>query len=127
MPTALQTFEKSLDLSEVVLAHDVGVITRKISLTMLRELVLRTPVDKGQARGNWFVTVGAPGTETSDERRPAAAMSEGASKVESAAPFATIYVQNALPYILALEDGHSQQAPAGMMKQALQVAEAAFS
>lgn len=41
------------------------------------------------------------------------------SELNSLEPFTVHYITNNTPYIIALEDGHSKQAPAGMVKSTL--------
>ena len=92
-----------------------SIVQRKLALLLLRELVFRTPVRTGRARGNWIVSIGQPVTETLAEGATNAekAMSDGTAKLSepSQIPFATIFIQNNLPYILPLDRGHSKQAP----------------
>jgi hypothetical protein len=72
----------------------------------------KTPVDTGYARGNWNMAVGAPDDTVADRFEPGATSPRpspgGAGDV--------IYLTNAVPYIDALEHGHSKQAPAGMVR-----------
>lgn len=102
-------------------------LMRKIALDLWGDITLRTPVDTGRARANWFLTVGAPSNERD--------LHEGAKTGEVAAPPTpslneitgneSIFIINNLVYIEALEEGHSKQAPIGMVRLALQ-AEAAL-
>lgn len=41
------------------------------------------------------------------------------NELNSLEPFSVHYITNNTPYIIALEDGHSKQAPAGMVKSTL--------
>jgi hypothetical protein len=67
-------------------------VFRALVLDIFRNIQIRTPVDTGRARGNWQVEFN--GTQE-----------------------ATIY--NNLPYIERLENGWSQQAPAGFVRVTL--------
>ncbi|MAF43765.1 MAG: hypothetical protein CMI54_06325 [Parcubacteria group bacterium] len=76
-----------------------------------------TPVDTGRARGNWQTSVNSPKTrilQTVDEDGSIAL-----SKLEKnvGGINETTYIRNNLPYIKALEEGHSNQAPAGMARK----------
>lgn len=91
---------------------------RKIFTELSRRIIMRTPVDTGRARANWMPAVGAPDLSTTEGRDP-----NGSTSVANATLVAlqvgmdqTLYLTNALPYIQRLEDGWSQQAPAGMVK-----------
>ena len=105
-------------------------VLRKVVFDITREIVQKTPVDTGHARSNWFWGVQV----VSDE--DATLSKSGAPSLTRAASFAStvrsggvVYLTNNLPYIMALEfgsgrgggpkttaDGHSTQAPAGMVR-----------
>lgn len=83
-----------------------------------QRLIERTPVKTGRARSNYFFGLNAMPTETTDEADPAGEPSRqridaglGAMRLGDRA-----FVVNSLDYIIPLEFGHSQQAPAGMMR-----------
>lgn len=113
--------------SELNLAvGELRAVVGKTALEGLRRIVLRTPVDTGRARGNWFVSFGTAGTETTQGVDPngSATIARGAaviSRYKTRRAFDSILLYNNLPYINRLEDGYSTQAPGGMV--ALTVAE----
>lgn len=92
---------------------------RAITLGMLRDVAIETPVDKGRARGNWQVGRDrVPTAEVDDvdkSARAAGVVSREASEVARIKPFSISFVANNVPYIGALNDGHSKQAPAGFV------------
>lgn len=102
----------------------------KTALTIVGDLVYHTPVDTSQALSNWDVTIGAP---VSDPHGPYFAGQHGSTQRQSAAqalnvaketlkdkkPGQSIFIANTLPYIRRLNDGHSQQVPAGFIERAL--------
>jgi hypothetical protein len=112
--------EFSLDLSgsaKKLAEEELSKFIRLIALEALRRIVMRTPVDTGRARGNWDLSVGAPvagivgGNMGSGDP-----VSSGMSKLPATVTTEmTIYITNNVPYILALENGHSGQAPQGMV------------
>lgn len=92
-------------------------VLRKVVFDITREIIQKTPVDTGHARSNWFWGVQV----VSDE--DATLSKSGAPSLARAASFAStvrsggvVYLTNNLPYILPLEFGSSQQAPAGMVR-----------
>lgn len=96
------------------------IIPRKVALEVFSRVVMRTPVDTGRARGNWQAGVGTPPVGETDRTGASAALEQIAAEVESwDAENVAIYLVNNLPYIVALEDGHSGQAPQGMVKISL--------
>ena len=109
----------ALDLRKFgkVTREQATMIFRKITLELDSRVVLGTPVDVGRARGNWFPSLNTPATGTTDKADPtgSAALAEINSLVGSARLGDTVWLTNNLPYILPLENGHSKQAPDGMV------------
>lgn len=98
------------------------IIPRKVALEVFSRVVMRTPVDTGRARGNWQANVGSPaaGVVEATDTGGSDTVMEIANEVESwDVENVAIYLVNNLPYIVALEDGWSDQAPAGMVKVSL--------
>lgn len=89
---------------------------RVIALAMLNEVVLRSPVDTGRFRGNNIVSVGAPVYTSSANVDPTGSetIQQGLRVTTGLEPYTQVFIQNNLPYAVPLEDGHSQQAPAGI-------------
>lgn len=118
--------------------ENANVMVRTVALAIDQTLVLNTPVDTGRARGNWQVTIGEPATgeveglplRPKGKKKAAAVIS---SPVEDTGMVAikaaisatkdfkggTIFIVNNLPYIVPLNNGHSQQAPAGFVQTAI--------
>jgi len=75
----------------------------------------------GRFRGNWMFSIGSPDNTTTDEVDPSGRKST-ARIVDGAIEFKagdTAYITNSLPYAVALEFGHSTQAPNGMVRVTL--------
>ncbi len=91
---------------------------RKIAIDAFSEVILKTPVDTGRARGNWQVAIGEmpTGTIELDDKSGQIAIGKVQAEAMGVKPGDVIYLANSLPYIQALEDGSSTQAPAGMVK-----------
>jgi len=91
--------------------------TQKIAVEGLRRVVQKTPVDTGRARGNWQVGIGSAPEDPIEraDRGGQQAIASGTAEIAGARPFAPIIIASNLPYIHKLEDGSSQQAPAGMV------------
>lgn len=103
-------------------AHKTGrgldATIRAVCLSVTAEVVERTPVLEGRLRGNWFATIGAPSDAQTDETdktgKPTISRAGGAIK---SAPGTQWWLTNNLPYVLAIEYGHSSvKAPAGMVR-----------
>lgn len=103
------------DLIEV----DLRVIYRKTALDLFTRIVMLTPVDTGRARASWRVGIGAPDTSVAPEGQGGDAVGPAAARLNTVRVRDVTYITNSLPYIEALENGHSRQAPNGMIRMAL--------
>ena len=105
----------------------------KVAVDLFADIVRRTPVDTGRARVNWQMTEGSPGTGSIGEfskdhvqksrTKDSKATLYGYPVTPPSGAFSgtrDIYIVNNLPYIGALEEGHSQQAPFGMVELAIE-------
>jgi len=98
-------------------------ILRKIGLQLLRAIVMRTPVDTGRARANWQVTINTDSIESasdSTDKSGGSTISKGSSVLGvlrnmSINQIQSIFISNNVEYIVDLENGHSGQAPRGMV------------
>jgi len=90
-----------------------------IALQAIKKVDMRSPVDKGRFRANWTLSIGGMDAGTSEAIDPSGAATVGKNMAALAAypdaKFPVIYLQNNLPYAEPLENGHSMQAPAGMV------------
>lgn len=91
----------------------------RITLGAAANLATDTPVDTGHASNNWIASIGSPATEVagSHEAPDSGPQKEGLARVASEyqLPLPT-YIANNVPYIGALNDGHSKQAPTGFVQ-----------
>ena len=108
-------------------------VVRKVVLDIGRSLVEKTPVGNpdlwqnpdnkpdgyvgGHARANWSHSIGVQVIQEFDvvDATGNASNERIASSLPINAGGKVHYIQNSVPYIEALEDGHSTQAPAGMV------------
>ena len=106
-----------------LLDQDVATVHKKVALDLLSGVVKKTPVDTGRARASWKVGLGTldPSVAPEGSGPPAdAVIGAGEAKIEnmdrrrSSSP-PPVWITNSLPYIGALENGHSNQAPQGMV------------
>ena len=113
----------ALDLSRFVAKAkgNTDLVVRKVCLDSLTRVVMQTPVDTGRARGNWMCGIGGiPIGDVGDVDRGGGKTIERISTVVDGAKTGTVvYLTNTLPYIMALEQGSSKQAPAGMLATTL--------
>ena len=104
-----------------------GRLVTRITLDINADLIMHTPVDTGWARANWVPRIGQPFEGTSGTR-PAAGSTFSGGAEQAAGQAAVlgyklskglVHVTNNVPYIEALNDGHSPQEPAGFVQRAI--------
>lgn len=91
---------------------------RAVALTVDSTLAVTTPVDTGRARANWLPSLNVPdfrNVEPNGKQSIDPVLSS--YKIDD-----TIFITNNLPYIQRLNEGYSQQAPAGFVEAAIQKA-----
>ena len=95
-----------------------GQFCRALALETHGRLIRRTPVDKGRARNNWNVAIGDidRANDRGEDTSGRGAMTEGLTTIAEFGPGKRLFNTNSVPYIGALEDGSSKQAPGGMVK-----------
>lgn len=101
------------------LEENAGKFVRALGLETMGRVMRKTPVDTGRARANWNAAVGSPKREVDEDLDASDVRSRQAAAEQEIADFGpgkSLYVTNGLPYIPPLEDGHSDQAPQGMIK-----------
>lgn len=107
-------------------------LVKKVAIRVHHELVMETPVDTGQARSNWQVTIGQPATGVVDTFVPGGfgstrgqnAMEStiaGLNVLDAKKPGQDVWITNNLPYISKLNDGYSWQAKPGYILVAILV------
>jgi hypothetical protein len=101
-------------------------IIRKVVLQAHADAIALSPVDTGLYRANHAVTIGQPLSapiQPASDKGAGGLIDDGARAAEARATMEgvqeirgsmTIFLSNALPYAASIEDGSSQQAPAGV-------------
>ena len=78
-------------------------------------IIKKTPVDTGRARGAWFASINDMSSEVSETRSENEAIISATMTAQKAGG-AVFTLTNNLPYIVGLEYGRSKQSPAGMVR-----------
>ncbi len=116
--SSLQKFSLDLDRAfDKKVIEPTLALQKKVSLEALRRVIEKSPVLTGRFRGNWQVAVGVRPTgelEVADTTG-SNTLSKGSRPITSLDDLDTIYIVNNLPYAEKLDQGSSQQAPAGMI------------
>lgn len=96
---------------------NADLVVRKVALDLLSSIVMKSPVDTGRFRGNWFVQEDVSPVQSSvTDKSGETTILAGATAVGQFSAGGKVYILNHLPYSIELEHGHSKQAPAGMVK-----------
>jgi len=101
---------------------------RKVGGQALAGVVNKTPVDTGRARGGWQVGInGAPEGDTgrlAEGKKGDAGgnpvIADGIGEMNKVPAFGAIHIANNVEYIGRLENGSSDQTPAGMLSVTLE-------
>jgi len=105
-----------------IMPNNHAAFCKMIAMTIDRGVVLKTPVKTGLARGNWQVTEGAPATQPIKRLDPSGekAIKEGSGVIRTwNVRSKVLWITNMVPYAEKLENGHSKQAPNGMVELTL--------
>lgn len=106
-------------------------LQKAVAGTILKELLITTPVDTGRARANWQTT-SLEASDSDKYPKPEFPSSPEAGVEEAKQMFrdemndhtgGSIHITNNVPYIDPLNRGTSSQAPAGFIERAVQAAE----
>ena len=122
MATSIKQFNAGLKRALKDFRGDLSVVHRKIGLDILTGVVLKTPVDTGRARGGWQASVETFNEDElgKEDKSGSSTISSGSTAIAKVRLGQTIYIFNNVSYIVALEKGHSKQAPSGMLSRTLQ-------
>lgn len=112
-----------LDWHDDQVVNEHRKLVQAVGVELGSRLVRRTPVDTGRARGGWIPSISKPSGAVSRALDPsgngairAITQTFASSKVPA---YPVLYISNNVEYIGALNDGHSQQAPAQFVEMAV--------
>lgn len=116
-----RSFSVDLDafVKKVGLAR--GTVVKRVGFDLYGRIIRKTPVDTGRARGSWTISVSEADRTVLPPAPPGQIYPPPPIGALDVRLNESIVISNNLPYITALEDGHSKQAPNGMV--ALSIAE----
>lgn len=120
----LRGFANRMRVVATAVPNRADVLVRQVTLAVAATVVKRTPVDTGRAKGNWQANLGAPaaGALPKPPGGPAQAVNRAMERAnEVAAAYrggVDVHITNNLPYIQRLNEGSSDQAPAGFVEAA---------
>ena len=125
-------FQAEINEDFIELMGSVKDAVIQLAIDALNGVKIKSPVDTGQFRSNWIVSIGGANEAVemwSDLQKEAKAgpylgkdnlkIIQDYSASGDVLAFPSINIQNNLPYALRLEYGHSSQAPLGMVELTL--------
>lgn len=95
-----------------------------VVLEAAKGLIFASPVDTGRFRGNWQVGDGNPVGTIEVDPDGNETLRLAVEAIEQLEPYSLVYVANGVPYAIKLEEGHSDQAPDGVVEVTLNHLEA---
>lgn len=114
------------EYAQQVAGDEMPKALRKIAVEFLRTVIPKTPVDTGRARGGWLPYLekegvrapsgrpqGSGAPDPAEERR---GMQDGDFEESFGRLSSFVSIINGVSYLIALEYGSSDQAPAGMLR-----------
>jgi len=104
-------------------------LKKKIASRVLSGFISKMPVLSGRAKANVIVSLGKRDETWGDtfDKVGTATLAQGLAVIASDRdPFRILYVQDNVPYIEALEDGHSDKAPLGIAAVTVSEVQARF-
>lgn len=116
----INQFHSSIDNWIKAAGSGIEDVVRFTSEEILKDLVGGSPIDTGRFKGNWQITFNtvplyALNRYDREGAKTIAAGNEEIAKFGKGTGVTTIWFSNMLIYANALEYGHSQQAPNGVM------------
>jgi hypothetical protein len=102
-------------------------VIKRVGFEIGNELKRTTPIDTSWARANWLTSIGRPvaapvgSPESVGTARGAQSAGEARLLVYNVNQ-GDVWITNNVPYIKKLNEGHSKQAPAGFVEQAIATA-----
>jgi hypothetical protein len=130
----LRTFSRRIKVRVDRLERNSNALFKRTVLAADQAVVLGTPVDTGVARSNWRVSIGGPLSTTvpafspgerlgiGEQANAAGALNQARAAVGRRREGQDAYITNNVPYIGALNDGSSRQAPANFVEMGVMAA-----
>lgn len=115
-----KSFESQMDQFIESYKRRFDVLIQDVTTALFTFIVLRTPVDTGRTRGNYFVSVDGVVLPDYDEFKfdpsGAISISDAAGPIKTIKAGGVVRILNNTPYVMDLEFGWSGQAPHGMAR-----------
>ena len=116
----LNVFATSMRNMANAVPHRIAALQREVALNVVEHVANTTPIDTGQASGNWKTAIGAPDLSwTPGPSAPLQSYSEAQRVLRGLSHGQDVYITNNVPYIALLNAGYSLQAPSLFVETAI--------
>ena len=115
MANDYRSFSLKLDAFAAKVKIAPSKVVKRVAFDFFRHVVFNTPVDTGRARASWTIAVNVANRAVMPEAPEGTIYPAPSVGFLAVGPGDSVIVSNNLPYITALENGHSRQAPFGMV------------
>lgn len=124
----LNIFATNMQRMAAQVPQNIVRMQREIALDVVEHVSQGTPVDSGQASGNWKTRIGSPetGYDPGPSAGPPKSYAEAQAALANLQHGQDVYITNNVPYIGLLNAGYSQQAPSLFVETAIVSAIAAI-
>jgi hypothetical protein len=92
----------------------------RVVTDIYNDIQTNSPVDTGFSRANWNISLDDPDFTVHGERNESATYESLPAEVPSNPDLHSVHISNGVPYIGLLEEGESDQAPAGFVAVAVE-------
>lgn len=93
-------------------------LMKAASIEFFRQVIIATPVDTGRARYSWYITINTPSKIVPPEGEYKLPDIASHSNIGYFTVKDKLFITNNVPYITALNNGSSKQAPARFVENA---------
>lgn len=121
---SLEVFARRIRERADRIEDNVNLLVGRTAIAINQVVVLATPVDTGRARANWQLSIDVPAISelTDTDKSGQETINKNNARATARRSGQTIYLTNNLNYIQRLNQGHSAQAPANFVEEAIQLA-----
>lgn len=118
--STLRVFAENMNSLGLLVERNAIRLHRRVAEEVVDHVANGTPIDTGRASGNWITNIGAPSQNFDDSETggPQTSMQDVRAKLASLAMGQVVHITNNTPYIVPLNQGTSQQAPAAFVETA---------
>ena len=110
---SLTIFANEMRNIAAALTQNIPAMQREVAVNVVDFVANATPVDTGQASGNWKTTIGVPTSawDQGGSSGPGKSMADVRNALRTLSIGQTVCIANNVPYIVKLNNGYSAQAP----------------